>query len=84
MGSHKKKFELKKIKDEKEKQLEVFRQKREKIKKENKRKMSMKVNKIQLELFIGEPETKPPIKDEDQLSVSSGDVFIHNLMGFWT
>jgi hypothetical protein len=33
--------------------------------------MSMKVNKIQLELFIGEPETKPPIKDE--LSVLSGD-----------
>ena len=88
MGSHKKKFELKKIKEEKEKQLEVFRQKRETIKKEKekKRKMSMKVNKIQLELFIGEPETKPPIKDEDELSVSSGDgeVFTHNLMGFWT
>ena len=88
MGSHKKKFELKKIKEEKEKQLEVFRQKREKIKKEkeNKKKMSMKVNKIQLELFIGGPETKPPIKDEDELSVSSGDgeVFVHNLIGFWT
>ena len=59
----------------------MFRQKREKIKKENKRKMSMKVNKIQLE-----QETKPPIKYEDELSVSSGDgeVFVHNLIGFWT
>ena len=82
MGSHKRKFEQKKMKEEKEKQQEVFRQKREKIKKEkeNKRKMSLKVNKIQLELFIGEQETKPPIKDEEELSVSSSDFLRFSLL----
>ena len=89
MGSRKKYSQQKKIKEEKEKQLEVFRLKREKIQKEkeNKRKMSMKVNKIQLELFIDTPEVKKaPTKEDDELSVSSGDgeTFTHNLMGFWT
>ena len=87
MSSRKKNFEVKKIKEEKAKQLEMFRQKREKIHKEreNKRKVSLKMNKIQLELFIGEPE-KPEVQEMDELSVSSGDgeVFVHNLMGFWT
>ena len=85
MSSNKRSSESKKIKEEKDRQLEMFRQKREKIakEKENKRKMSMKVSKIQLELFVGENQ-KP---DDDELSVSSGESgqeFVKNLMGFWT
>ena len=93
ISSSKRKAELKKIKEEKDRQMEMFRQKRERIQKEkeNKRKMSLKLNKIQLEFKLGgEKEVKDPepkMQDIEELSVSSGEsgqVFIHNLMGFWT
>ena len=82
MSSRKSNMEQRRLREEKERQLEAFRQKREKIEKEkaNRRKMSLKMNKIQLELFGEKP------KEDEELSVSSGDgeVFVHNLMGFWT
>ena len=67
--------------EEKERSAEAFRKKRESIKKDQeiKRKMSAKIDLIEAEL-LGR-------KDDDELSVSSGDegqVFVHNLMGFWT
>ena len=94
MGSKQKTAENKRLKEEKERQIEMFRQKREKIQKEreNKRKMSIKLKQIQLEFGGSEtPNRKQSIakkiKDIDELSVSSGDsgqIFVHNLMGFWT
>ena len=73
--------EMMREREEKERNAEAFRQKRESIKREQeiKRKMSMKIDLIEAEL-LGK-------KDDDALSVDSGDdgqVFVHNLMGFWT
>ena len=73
--------EMMREKEEKEMNAEAFRKKREEIKRDQeiKRKMSMKIDPIEAELN-GK-------RDADELSVSSGDegqVFVHNLMGFWT
>ena len=73
--------EMMREREEKERSAEEFRQKRESIKREAeiRRKMSMKIDLIESEL-LGR-------KDDDELSVDSGDdgqVFVHNLMGFWT
>ena len=73
--------EQKREREEKEMNAERFRKKRESIKKDQevRKKMSMKMDMIEAEL-LGR-------KNDDALSVSSGDsgqVFVHNLMGFWT
>lgn len=80
-GSKVSKEEMMREREEKERNAEAFRKKRESIKREqeNRRKMSMKLDLIESEL-LGK-------KDDDELSVASGDdgqVFVHNLMGFWT
>ena len=81
------------MKEEQDKNNELFRKKREMIKKEqeDKKRLSTKMNKMQEELLgiLGEGqeiEDKKKKRDMDELSVSSGDgeIFIHNLMGFWT
>ena len=88
-------LEQERLREEHERNMEMFQKKRELIKKEqeNKKRMSIKMNQIQLELLgIGQEEDdieKDQKKDADELSVSSGasdggEVFVHNLMGFWT
>ena len=74
--------------EEKERNAEEFRQKRESIKREQeiRRKMSMKIDLIESEL-LGKKDDFGNIIQDDELSVDSGDdgqVFVHNLMGFWT
>ena len=89
---YKSKEEQMKQKAEQERNAEMFRKKRESIKKdqENKKRLSMKVNQLQFELLgIGgddDEDNQTNKKDDDMLSVSSGEgeVFVHNLMGFWT
>ena len=88
------KAERNRLREEHEKNVEMFKQKRESIKKEQeiKKKMSLKMNQLQLELGLDFDDeeynnNKTDTKDDDLLSVSSGgdgEVFVHNLMGFWT
>ena len=88
------KAERNRLREEHEKNVEMFKQKRESIKKEQeiKKKMSLKMNQLQLELGLDFDDeeynnNKTNTKDDDVLSVSSGgdgEVFVHNLMGFWT
>ena len=89
--------EQERLREEHEKNMEMFQKKREQIKRdqEHKKRLSMKMNTIQLELLgIGtvdddiEEKTDKKAQD-DELSLSSGasgegEVFVHNLMGFWT
>lgn len=93
--SLKEKMEQKRLKEEKEQQLEAFRKKREQIRKheESRKKMAIKVNKIQMELLgltvedNAEEGEEAQIPDDELLSVSSagsGKVFVKNIMGFWT
>ena len=80
------------LREEHERNVEMFRKKRESIKKEQeiKKRMSLKMNQLQLELgldFDDEELNKKKDAKDEQLSVSSGgdgEVFVHNLMGFWT
>ena len=77
------------MKEERDKNEEEFRKKREQIMKEKENKKVLKMNKLEDE-SLGElrhgNEAKKKKRDMDELSVSSGEgeVFIHNLMGFWT
>ena len=67
--------------EEQVKNAEVFRKKRDSIRKEQEQKTQMR------ELLGKRRESKASVtKKDDELSVSSGDgeVFVHNLMGFWT
>ena len=86
--------EQERLREEHEKNMEMFQKKRDQIKKdqEHKKRLSMKVNQIQLELLgigqedddIDEKGGKKPQDDELSLSSGEGEVFVHNLMGFWT
>ena len=77
------------MKEERDKNEEEFRKKREQIKKEKENKKILLMNKLEEELLNsqdGNEAKKKKKRDMDELSVSSGEgeVFIHNLMGFWT
>ena len=84
--------EQERLRQEHEENMEMFQKKRDQIKKdqEHKKRLSMKVNQIQELLGIGDDDTEDVKKaKDDELSLSSGasgegEVFVHNLMGFWT
>ena len=86
------KGERDRLREEHERNVEKFKKKRESIKKEQeiKKRMSLKMNHLQLELGLDFNDEEVNYKkgaQDDQLSVSSGgdgEVFVHNLMGFWT
>ena len=79
--------EQERLREEHEKNMEMFQKKRDQIKKdqEHKKRLSMELLGIgQEDDDIDKKNGKKPQDDELSLSSGEGEVFVHNLMGFWT